>query len=176
MERYIALLRGINVGGKNLLPMKELVSLLQSMGARDVITYIQSGNVVFQSVIAQRQDWCERLTQNILEVKGFAPQLILLSKTELDRAIEHNPFPIGDGKSLHFFFLAKEPEQDSLMKLASVKTENEQYLLNEQIFYLYTPDGFGRSKLATRVEKLLGVHTTARNWNTIVKLVQLSDA
>ena len=176
MARYIALLRGINVGGKNTLPMRELVSILQSMGGRDVSTYIQSGNVVFQSEITHRLDWCEKLAQNILELKGFSPQLLLLSKTELDSAVEHNPFPKDDGKSLHFFFLAQEPEQDRLKELASKKTESEQYFLKEQVFYLYTPDGFGRSKLAASVEKMLGVHSTARNWNTIEKLVQLSDA
>lgn len=175
MDKYIALLRGINVGGKNILSMKELVSIIESMGARDVITYIQSGNVVFTSAIAQRQDWCEKLTQKIQELKGFSPQLQLLTKIDLGRAIENNPFPVEDAKSLHFFFLAQEPEKDTLIALAKIKADTEQFHLKERIFYLYTPNGFGRSKLAVRVEKILGVQTTARNWNSIVKLAQLSD-
>ena len=175
MDKYIALLRGINVGGKNILPMKELVSIIESMGARDVSTYIQSGNVVFTSAIAQRQDWCEKLTQKVQELKGFSPQLLLLSKADLKRAIDNNPFPVDDPKSIHFFFLAQDPEKDKLVELAKIKTDSEQYHLKERIFYLYAPDGFGRSKLAARVEKILGVPTTARNWNTIFKLAQLSD-
>lgn len=175
MDKYIALLRGINVGGKNILPMKELVPIIESMGARDVSTYIQSGNVVFTSAIAQREHWCEKLTQKVQELKGFSPQLLLLSKADLNRAIENNPFPVDDPKSLHFFFLAQDPVRDKLVELEKIKVDTERYHLKERIFYLYTPDGFGRSKLAERVEKILGVPTTARNWNSIVKLAQLSE-
>tara|TARA_R110001606_G_scaffold144879_3_gene284227 strand:- start:190 stop:720 length:531 start_codon:yes stop_codon:yes gene_type:complete len=174
MDKYIALLRGINVGGKNILPMKELVSIFQSLGASDVSTYIQSGNVVFTSAIAQRKGWCEKLTQKVQELKGFSPQLLLLTKIDLERAIDSNPFPVEDAKSLHFFFLAQEPAKDKLIELAKIEADTEQYHLKERIFYLYTPAGFGRSKLASRVEKILAVPTTARNWNTILKLAQLS--
>ena len=176
MDKYIALLRGINVGGKNILPMKELVSILESMGARDVRTYIQSGNVVFTSAIAHRLQFCEKLADKIQLLKGFAPQLFLLGKADLDRAIELNPFPVEDGKNLHCFFLAQEVERSSLEELAKIRIDSELFHLEEQVFYLYAPEGIGRSKLAARVEKILGVATTARNWNTLVKLTQLSDA
>lgn len=101
MDRYIALLRGINVGGKNLLPMKELVTMLQSLGALEINTYIQSGNVLFTGTITDRDNWCQTLAQKIHAEKGFTPPLLLLSKADLDKAIAANPFPTEDGKLLH---------------------------------------------------------------------------
>lgn len=175
MQKYIALLRGINVGGKNLLPMQDLVTMLRTMGALEISTYIQSGNALFTAAIANSDDWCQRLAEKIHAEKGFTPPLLLLSKTDFDKAIAKNPFPVSDGKLLHCFFLARAPEHKSLQELALVKSDSEQIHLQERVLYLYTPDGFGRSKLAARAEKILGVPATARNWNTVVKLAQLGD-
>lgn len=175
MRKYIALLRGINVGGKNLLPMQDLVAMLQSMGALEIGTYIQSGNVLFTAAIADAEDWCQNLAQKIQAEKGFTPPLLLLSKADFDKAITENPFPVEDGKILHCFFLAQEPARDCLQELVRIKSDSEQIELLDRVLYLYTPDGFGRSKLAARAEKILGVAATARNWNTIVKLAQLGD-
>jgi uncharacterized protein (DUF1697 family) len=74
------------------------------------------------------------------------------------------------------FFLAAQVEQEFLQQIAQIRTSSEKVCLKEQVFYLYTPEGFGRLKLAARAEKLLGVPATARNWNTVLKLAQLSDA
>jgi uncharacterized protein (DUF1697 family) len=176
MQKYIALFRGINVGGNNILPMKELVPMLESMGAVDVKTYIQSGNVVFTSSQELAQSWCRWVEAAIQKEKDFRPKILLLTKKELAKAIANNPFPTEDGKTLHCFFLAAQVEQEFLQQIAQIKTNSEKACLKEQVFYLYTPEGFGRSKLAARVEKLLGVPATARNWNTLLKLAQLSDA
>lgn len=175
MKKYIALLRGINVGGKNLLPMQDLVAMLQSMGAFEISTYIQSGNVLFTASIANADDWCQNLAQKIQAEKGFTPPLLLLNKTDFDKAIAANPFPEENGKILHCFFLAQEPARNCLQKLARIKSDSERIDLLGRVLYLYTPDGFGRSKLAARAEKILGVPATARNWNTVVKLAQLGD-
>jgi uncharacterized protein (DUF1697 family) len=176
MQKYIALFRGINVGGKNILPMKELVSILESMGAVDVKTYIQSGNAVFTSSQVLTQSWCQGFEVAIQKERGFTPKILLLTKKELDRAIANNPFPTEDGKTLHCFFLSAQVEQIFLQQIVQIKASSEKTYLKEQVFYLYTPEGFGRSKLAARAEKLLGVPATARNWNTVLKLAQLSDA
>lgn len=175
MRKYIALLRGINVGGKNVLTMKDLVALLESMGAREVKTYIQSGNAVFTSVSALGDDWCNELTRRIAEGKGFTPQIMLLGKQDLDRAIRNNPYPAQDGKVLHCYFLAGPADQSALQEIERITAQSERVHLHEGVLYLFTPQGFGKSKLAARVEKLLGVPATARNWNTVMKLAQLSD-
>lgn len=176
MQKYILLLRGINVGGKNMLPMKDLVVMLEAMGAVQVNTYIQSGNVVFASATELKQDWCHKFAKLIQEQKGFTPQLFLLQKQDIDKAIANNPFPVEDGKKLHCYFLAQGPRHDTLQDIARIRAASEQTLLKDHLFYLYAPEGIGRSKLAAKVENILRVPSTARNWNTVLKLAQLSDA
>ena len=96
--------------------------------------------------------------------------MLLLGVTELEDAIKNNPFKTIEGKSLHFFFLESTPIKPNLDKLANVKSNSEEFKLDKNIFYLYAPDGVGRSKLAAKVEQALGVPVTARNWNTVSKL------
>lgn len=173
MIRQLALLRGINVGGRNILAMKQLVEHFRSMGARDVQTYIQSGNVVFSA----EKRWADRevavLRDDILEASGFAPSVLILGARELQAAIAANPFPDTDGKSLHFYFLAAEPKQANLARLDALKTRTESVALLGKVFYLRAPDGVGRSRLAPAVESALGVATTARNGNTVEKLASM---
>jgi uncharacterized protein (DUF1697 family) len=173
MNSYIALFRGINVGGNNILPMKELAGILEDLGCEKVKTYIQSGNVVFQSKKEQPHELAGEITAKILEHYGFEPKVILLEKSDLQDAIENNPFATDDGKALHFFFLASRPEKADLERLMALKSASEAYKLHKKVFYLYTPDGLGRSKLATKVEQCLGIPATARNWNTVSKLLSL---
>ena len=170
MNTYIALFRGINVGGKNILPMKDLVGILEGIGCEKVKTYIQSGNAVFQAKENQIKKIAEKLCSRILESHGFKPKVLLLGVTELEDAIKNNPFKTIEGKSLHFFFLESTPIKPNLDKLANVKSNSEEFKLDKNIFYLYAPDGVGRSKLAAKVEQALGVPVTARNWNTVSKL------
>ena len=170
MNIYVALFRGINVGGKNILPMKDLVGILEGIGCEKVKTYIQSGNAVFQAKENQIKKIAEKLCSRILESHGFKPKVLLLGVTELEDAIKNNPFKTIEGKSLHFFFLESTPIKPNLDKLANVKSNSEEFKLDKNIFYLYAPDGVGRSKLAAKVEQALGVPVTARNWNTVSKL------
>ncbi len=174
-EPAIALFRGINVGGHNLLPMKELVIMLEELGCEAVKTYIQSGNVVFQREISDVKEFAERICATINKAKGFAPKALLLSRQELEEAISNNPFDSGNGKNLHFYFLEDNPTQPNLEKLESLKRESEAFELKGRIFYLFAPEGIGRSKLAANVEKCMGVPVTARNWNTISKLKAMID-
>jgi uncharacterized protein (DUF1697 family) len=173
MNTYIALFRGINVGGKNILPMKDLVATLEGMGCKKVQTYIQSGNVVFQSKNKQTNKIAREIGSNIMESHGFEPKVLLLEKAELQDAIENNPFDTDDGKALHFFFLDSSTKDPGLEKLMAVKSTSEEFKLHKSIFYLYAPDGVGRSKLAAKVEHSLGVPVTARNWNTVSKLLSM---
>lgn len=173
MNTYVALFRGINVGGKNILPMKDLVGILEGMGCEKVKTYIQSGNAVFWAKEKQTRKIAEAISFKILENHGFKPKVLLLGVSELEDAIENNPFKTMEGKTLHFFFLESTPLKPDLDGLANVKSNSEEFKLNKNIFYLYAPDGIGRSKLAAKVEQALGVPITARNLNTVNKLIAM---
>jgi uncharacterized protein (DUF1697 family) len=170
MRTYIALFRGINIGGRNSLPMKDLTSIFETLGARNAKTYIQSGNVVFQISSKDISSFSKRLGGEIMKRRGFEPQILVIEPSEVETAMTNNPFPEAEPSSLHLGFLAFPPENPDLKKLESLKKDSERFCLIDRIFYLHAPEGVGRSKLAASSEKLLGVPMTDRNWNTVCKL------
>ena len=174
METYVALFRGINVGGKHRLPMQNLVKVLEEAGCRRVRTYIQSGNVVFQARKQDRQTLARQISQEISAAKGFAPMVLLLTEDTLREAVANNPYPTEEGKALHFFFLDTPAVTPDLERLTDLKARSEAFTLKRSTFYLHAPDGIGRSKLAAKVEQCLGVPVTARNWNTVRKLLEMA--
>ena len=175
MNTYIALLRGINVGGNNKLPMRDLVSLLEGLGLHSVKTYIQSGNVVFQSEQADSAQLSLAITGAIRQSYGFAPYTLILDSQALRAAMTANPFPEAEAepKSLHLFFMDASPKVLDTGALDRVKTASERYQLIDKVFYLHTPDGIGRSKLAETAGKGWGVNITARNWRTVNEVMAL---
>jgi len=173
MHRFIALFRGINVGGNNILPMKDLTKLLEDLGCSQVKTYIQSGNVVFQTAENDRTELAEKISRGIEEHFQFKPNVLLLKSSEFEEVITNNPFPTEVGKTLHFFFLESSPKSPDLDGINAIKANSEDFKLHNTIFYLYAPDGIGRSNLAAKVEQKLGVPVTARNWNTVSKLFEM---
>ena len=173
---FIAFFRGINVGGHNSLPMRELSELLGNMGLENIKTYIQSGNVIFQSTKQLSAGFSADISLAVEKLKGFKPGVLLLSPKELQTAIDKCPFSSDEGKLLHFFFLSEIPEEPDLESLEALKSETEEYRLINKVFYLYAPDGIGRSKLVAKVGKAMGVPGTARNWNTVRKIRSLVDA
>ena len=172
MKTFIALFRGINVGGRNSLPMKELISLLEDLGCRSVKTYIQSGNAVFESKEKDASRLSNKIRVEIKKCRGFEPYVLLLGLEEMEKAIAGNPFPETESepKYLHIGFLASAPANPDLKALEGLKKKSERFLLRDKVFYLYAPDGVGRSKLAASTEKLLGVSMTDRNWQTVCKI------
>lgn len=174
MKTYVALFRGINVGGRGKLPMKELVTILEASGFTSVETYIQSGNAVFRSGSAVTSKVVGGIVSRIRESRGFAPVVMIVEAADLARAIARNPFKAAEGNVLHLFFLERKPEAPDLEGLAKLKTNSEEFKLDGSVFYLHTPDGLGRSKLAANVERRLGVAATGRNWNTVNKLLELA--
>ena len=176
MKTYIALFRGINVGGNNILPMKELVVVLENLGADSVKTYIQSGNAVFQHESENVSGLSSRISAAIKESHGFEPRVLLLDLVEMEKAMASNPFPAAESepKTLHLYFLASAPQNPDLKMLDSLKKADEQFKLIDNVFYLHAPDGIGRSKLAERAEKALGVAATARNWRTVSKIMAMA--
>lgn len=176
MNTYIALFRGINVGGNNMLPMKELKVVMENEGCCDVQTYIQSGNVIFRSAMSDTAKLSKRLGTAVSKSHGFEPRVWLLTRQELERAAKANPFheAIENPKSVHLFFLATPPKAPNLEGIDKIRLESERFQLKGRVFYVHTPEGFGTSKLATRVEQLLGVPATARNWRTVTTLLEMS--
>ena len=176
MNTYVAFFRGINVGGNNPLPMKELVAALESIGARKVRTYIQSGNAVCESAEKNLARLSKQLSTEINKRCGFEPHVHILTLDALSKAIAENPFPeaVADPSSLHLGFLASPPKSPNLEKLATLRKDSERFLLTERVFYLHAPEGVGRSKLAANSEKLLGVQMTDRNWKTVCKVKEMA--
>jgi len=176
MKTYIALFRGINVGGCNVLPMKELGALLEDIGSQNVRTYIQSGNAVFQNKEKNASLLSNRISATIKKSHGFEPQVVLLELEETEKAVGSNPFPeaVSEPKTLHLFFLTSMPKTPDLDALESIRGDHERFALKDGVFYLHAPDGIGRSKLAANAEKLLGVSMTGRNWRTVCKVVAMA--
>ena len=178
MDTCIALLRGINVGGKNLLPMKQLTAVFEELGAENVKTYIQSGNVVFRHRPTDVANLSKKIGVEIKKRFGFEPHILVITLSDLESAIRSNPFPKAESTpdSLHIGFLSSTPQAPDLAKLENLKKDSEQFQLIGRVFYLYAPEGVGRSKLAASRERLLGVPMTDRNWNTVCKLQEMATA
>jgi uncharacterized protein (DUF1697 family) len=178
MKTYIALFRGINVGGKHALPMKELMAILEGLGAQTIKTYIQSGNVVFTSQEQDPLQLSKKIRAEIKQRRGFEPHVLLLEPTDLERVMKQNPFPEAetDPKGLHVSFLLSAPTNPNLKALEGLKKESERFELINTVFYLHAPEGVGRSKLAANAEKLLGAPMTDRNWRTVCALWDIAQA
>ena len=176
MNTWIALLRGVNVLGSRKLSMKDLTATFERAGFASVRTYIQSGNVVFQSAKGPARALSTQIAQLMQKKFGFQPQVMVLSERELAAAVSGNPFPeaVTDHKSLHLFFLSERPSNPDLGSLARLKSGNEGFALKGHVFYLHTPQGFAISKVRAKIERCLGVHATGRNWRTANQLLEMS--
>ena len=159
-----------------MLPMKELASLLQKIGAERVQTYIQSGNAVFEYEGGESSELSAAISRGVKERFGFEPAVQLLGMQDLRDAISGNPFPEAesDPKTLHLGFLAATPKNPDLKALEALKKDSEGFRLTDRVFYLKAPEGVGRSKLAANSERLLGVPMTDRNWRTVCALMDMA--
>ena len=178
MKTWIILIRGINVGGNNIVPMKELKLRLTDAGFSGVRTYIQSGNVAFESDITKQAQICSDVQACIDTHFGFAPKIMALSASRLAKIIKDNPFPgaVDEPKTLHISFLARPAINADLEKIENLRTENERFVLTDYAAYAHLPDGVWKSKLAAGLEKHLGVPATARNWRSAGKVLELAKA
>lgn len=176
MTVWIALLRGINVGGNNILPMKDLRALLEQAGLTQVSTYIQSGNCVFAADETDPRALERSIAAAIDARFGFRPQILVMRAKTFQQALAANPYPEGaeDPKTVHFFFLAEPAAGADLAAMEDLRAGTERFALTDRVFYLHAPDGIGRSKLAAKVERHLGVATTARNLRSVMKLAELA--
>ncbi|HZU69927.1 MAG TPA: DUF1697 domain-containing protein [Ktedonobacteraceae bacterium] len=177
MARFVSLFRGINVGGNHPVRMDELKALHESLGLRDVATYIQSGNVAFSGEDIDLAQLAAQIEESFAQRFGFRARVMVRSATELSEIIINNPFhdqPEKESKWTVVLFLSSRPESSALEDLRQAYTGPEEYYLIGQELYIYYPNGQGRSKLTnTLLEKKLKTSGTARNWNTVLQLQKM---
>jgi len=178
MPNYIALLRGINVGGHKKILMTELRTYFEQWGFTDVITYIQSGNIIFNSVLSDNGE-IERIIRNgILAAYGFDIGIWVKERTEFVRITEKNPYSEGseEEKKVYFVFLTGLPNPELTSKVQLMEFENEEFTITEECIFLYCHAGYGKAKCTNSFfESKLKVRTTARNLRTVKKLTELSS-
>jgi uncharacterized protein (DUF1697 family) len=173
----VALLRGINVGGKTQVPMDQLKSLFASLGHEDVATYIQSGNVIFRSAPGDERKIATDLEQRIAETFAVAARVLLRTPAELESIATGNPFldRQGDPTKLHVVLLDAPPAAEAIAELDPGRSPPDEFSVHGREIYLHLPNGFGRSKLSIDYfESRLGAVATARNWRTLLKLRELA--
>ncbi|MBN4070064.1 DUF1697 domain-containing protein [Olleya sp. AH-315-F22] len=176
MNTYIALLRGINVGGHRKVPMVELRELLTNLGFQNVQTYIQSGNVVFKSSEKSIQKLEKKIHEEIQSHFGFDVSIIVKTPKDLQRIFDACPFSEEKKKTSHFTMLHSTPD-DELVKIASEKIyKGEEYVIINDCIYYYCAKGFGQAKFNMNLfERKLKTASTSRNYRTMVKLLSLSQ-
>ena len=174
MGGFVALLRGVNVGGKNSVPMAALVPLFTSAGCANVRTFIQSGNVIFDAkpaVIARLPGVLER---SFAKTFGFSTPVIMRSARELAAIIAANPFK-GHEDSLHVTFLADRPDRAAIATLDPARSPGDRFTVIGREIFLHCPNGLGRTKLSNDYfDRKLGTTSTCRNWRTVLKLRDLA--
>ncbi len=175
--KYIALLRGINVSGKNKIKMVELRAMCQEMGFHNVKTYIQSGNIVFESEENNPGKLENKLKSRLFTTFGYDVKVMVRRQDYFQKTIEGNPFinPQVDIKYLHVTFLDKIPDSELAENLEHADYGTDEFRIVEDKVYLYFPNGYGRTKLTNRVfEKKLKAEATTRNWKTVSKLNEIA--
>ena len=172
MTLFVALLRGINVGGNNKVSMAELRALLTGIGFGNVQTYIQSGNAVFSADVANSETVRAQLEMAIAKHFGFVVSVLVLSATEFFVAAKFSPFApdICDPAMVHLGFMAASPHAAALDNLRTKPQGTDLWLAVDRVFYLYAPVGLGKSILAPFIERTLKVPVTFRNWRTVLTL------
>lgn len=175
MTKYIALLRGINVGGNNIIKMADLKAICAKLGYENVKTYIQSGNVIFDSDKPDATTLGVELTHAIEQSHGFAPQLFMLLKSDVEQALNGLDFEFSEEKFVYFYFLEQPATNANMVELNALLKPDDVLKITDDVVYFHSPEGMGKSKLAAKLDKLLGVKTTARNLRTVKKLIELAS-
>ena len=177
-ETCIALLRGINVGGHNRLPMRQLIALVEAIGGREVRTYIQSGNVVFAASKAVARRAATDLSSALARDAGITSSVVLRSREELRRIVADNPYLRAGHpeKELHVGFLASEPSTAALATLDYQRSPPDEFTVVGREIYVRCPNGVARSKLSNAYfDARLETTSTVRNWRTTLKLLELAE-
>lgn len=178
MQTYIAILRGINVSGNRTIKMDALRQMFSDMGFAGVKSYIQSGNVIFQSDNCDDIALEERISAQILNRFGFEVPAIIISYDELKVIVDSNPYLLDkskDANHLHITFLATKPDEWLIEKLNTEENLTDEFQFGERAVYLYCPNGYSKTKLSNGfIENRLKVTATTRNWKTCNELMALA--
>lgn len=175
---HVALLRGINVGGKNKLPMKDLAELFRQVGCTEVVTLIQSGNVVCRASAALTKSLPGLVEAAIVARFGFAVPVVMRSAAELRAVVQENPYLAtgADTGTLHVAFLADLPSEAALAALDPARSPPDTFAARGRHLYLCCPNGLGRSRLTNDYfDRTLKTTSTVRNWATVQKLAAMAN-
>lgn len=179
MSTYIALLRGINVSGQKKIKMADLREQLSELGWQNIQTYIQSGNVIFESDDDDLKELGQKLAEKIKEHYGFEVPTMVKRPADFQHVLEHNPFSKEleeIPKQFYVTFLAEAPDKEKVEALRQVDYSPEQWGLVGTDIYFYPPQGYGRAKMHNNFfEKKLKVQATTRNWRTIQVLLEMTQ-
>lgn len=177
--KYIALLRGINIGRKNRIKMADLKEFFKLMDFNNIKTYLQSGNVIFEHNLDNTEKIASEIEKELIKTYEFPVNVIIRTKNGLEDVINNNPFINEDNvdiDKLHVTFLQKIPDKEIVLDLDLKKSENEKFKIIDKEIYLYLPDGYARTKLNNNIfEKKLNTIATTRNWKTVNKLLELAN-
>lgn len=178
MTTYISLLRGINVNGQKIIKMNLLKNMFHNLGFEQVITYLQSGNVIFESEEKNVNTLTELIQTRILNEFGFEVPVVVVEKYKLAAIIKNNPFSKHQEKeinALYVSFLGAEAELYDEKNILNKKQDGEEIIFSKHAIYLYCPNGYGKTKLHTTfLESKLKVMITTRNWKTTMELLRLA--
>lgn len=179
MRRWIVLLRGINVSGQKKILMAELRELLSSHDFNNVVSYIQSGNIIFDTEAGMGQVEIEQAIAVLINKHyGFEVSVFAFQPMWLEQVIAENPFLEQQGietKQLYLTILDRLPEEENIARLSNFDIEDDEYVLNGLVIYIRYPNGAGKAKLTNNlIEAKLKLRATSRNWNTTKKLIELS--
>jgi uncharacterized protein (DUF1697 family) len=175
---YVALLRGVNVGGHKAVKMDQLRNAFEALGFEGVKTYVQSGNVVFNAQKQASEQLSKRIEEKVLREFGIAVPVTVKTAGEMNAVIRNNPFLQEKGidlSKLHVTFLSHAPEKTALKMLDAIAATPDQFLSSGKEIYLYCPNGYGVTKLSNNaLEKVLSVRATTRNWRTVNQLYEMT--
>jgi uncharacterized protein (DUF1697 family) len=178
MSTYISLLRGINVGAQKRLSMETLREIYNELGFDNIRTYVQSGNVIFESMEQNRSDLTDRIESQIEYTCGYHVEVFIRQADEIQRILTSNPFLTDrneDPAKLHMTFYYQAPALPMLNKLTAPRGTTDEFALAEMAVYLFCPNGYGKSKLSNSFfERKLGILATTRNWNTVNALFKIA--
>jgi uncharacterized protein (DUF1697 family) len=179
MAVIVSMLRGVNVGGHNMVKMEALRALYESIGLRDPQTYVQSGNVVFRTDARNLAGVAAKIEKAIERTFGFRTPVVVRTSSELRAVIARNPFARRRGidpSKLLVTFLAGDPTAEAREQALQIKADPEELHIDGREVYMYFPNGLARPKLSwVAVEKKLRTPGTGRNWNSVTKLLEIAE-
>jgi uncharacterized protein (DUF1697 family) len=177
MAKFIALYRGINVGGKNMVKMEALRALHERLGHREVNSYVQSGNLVFTAT-GSAEAIARKLAAAFADALGFAAQVLVVESKRWREFVQGNPYAklaADKPQAVHAAICVGEPNAAALQALLTKTGGNESFVVGQGIIYVHAPEGLGKSKFAAGMERASGVTLTLRNWRTVEALWQMTN-